>query len=70
MDAVSVLDAKDIHKAYACGFSLGGMIAQHLAFDIPERTSGLIFGKGIEGAASGRNQYDYFQTAGVDRTLR
>jgi pimeloyl-ACP methyl ester carboxylesterase len=41
-DAVGVLDATGIQKAYVCGFSLGGMVAQHMAFDFPERTSGLV----------------------------
>ncbi len=41
-DAVGVLDALGIQKAYACGFSLGGMIAQNMAFEFPNRIAGMI----------------------------
>jgi len=41
-DAIAVSDALGIQKAYACGFSLGGMIAQNMAFEFPERLAGMI----------------------------
>ncbi len=41
-DAIAVSDALGIQKVYACGFSLGGMIAQNMAFEFPERLAGMI----------------------------
>ncbi|MDM8522229.1 alpha/beta hydrolase [Desulfococcaceae bacterium HSG8] len=41
-DAVSVLDALEIQKACACGFSLGGMISQNMAFEFSRRLSSMI----------------------------
>jgi pimeloyl-ACP methyl ester carboxylesterase len=40
-DAVGLLDALDIPRAHIVGASMGGMIAQHVAFDVPERTLSL-----------------------------
>jgi pimeloyl-ACP methyl ester carboxylesterase len=41
-DAVSVLDALGIGRAHVLGVSLGGMIAQTVAIEHPERTASLI----------------------------
>jgi pimeloyl-ACP methyl ester carboxylesterase len=41
-DAIGLMDEIGVEKAYACGFSLGGMIAQNIAFNYPERLLGMI----------------------------
>ena len=41
-DAVGLLDALDIDKAHLCGMSMGGMIAQTIALNYPQRVSSLI----------------------------
>lgn len=41
-DIVAVLDAAGVRRAHVLGASLGGMVAQELAIDHPERVDGLI----------------------------
>ena len=41
-DAVAVLDALQIERAHIVGASMGGMIAQIIAADYPERTKSLV----------------------------
>ena len=43
-DTVGLMDALDIDKAHIFGVSMGGMIAQHIALDYPERVLSLITG--------------------------
>ena len=41
-DAVGLLDALDIEKAHLCGMSMGGMIAQSIVINHPQRVLSLI----------------------------
>lgn len=43
-DALCLLDALEVDKAFVVGISMGGMIAQELALMAPERVRGLILG--------------------------
>lgn len=51
-DVTNLLDLLNIPKAFICGFSLGAMIAQNMAFAFPGRMSGLI----CMGSSSGDRQ--------------
>lgn len=48
-DAVAVLDAAGESSAHVYGISLGGMIAQLIALDLPERVRGLVLGATTSG---------------------
>jgi pimeloyl-ACP methyl ester carboxylesterase len=42
VDMVTLLDALGVGRALVCGLSLGGMIAQQMAVDHPNRVSGIL----------------------------
>lgn len=42
VDAIGVLDALGIAQAHVCGASMGGMVAQHLAAQYPQRVKSLV----------------------------
>lgn len=59
-DAIAVLDALNVQKVHLVGFSMGGIIAQEIAIDSPERvasltlmsTSGYVGGPDLPGLTS------------------
>ena len=59
-DAVGLLDALGIEKAHICGMSMGGMIAQTIALNYPERVLSLI---SIYSKTGDRQEYEGNETA-------
>ena len=51
-DALGVLDALGIAQAHVCGASMGGMIAQHIAAEAPQRVASLTLMMTTSGARS------------------
>ena len=41
-DAIGLMDALELEKSHVCGFSMGGMIAQTMAIEYPNRLHSLI----------------------------
>ncbi len=56
-DAVALLDAVGWARAHVVGMSFGGMVAQHVAIDFPERVDRLVLGCTSAGGAGGAS-YD------------
>ena len=52
-DVVALLDALDIRRAHVIGHSMGGLVAQRVAIDSPERVNRLVI---VGSAASVRNE--------------
>lgn len=71
-DAIFVLDAYGVKKAYVMGMSMGGMLAQLLATRHPERISGMVllgsmyYGKGADALPGMAEELKaFFSTADV-----
>lgn len=52
-DAAGLLDALGIPQAHVCGISMGGMIAQELVLNYPQKVNGLVLGCTTCGPADG-----------------
>ena len=53
-DVALILDAEEIEKSIICGVSFGGMLAQHVALNHPDRVSGLLLAATTCGVPTGR----------------
>ena len=64
-DAVALLDALDVPRAHVLGISMGGMVAQELALNYPERVGALVLGcttPGSDRAAGVAELYEKINT--------
>ena len=57
-DAVALLDALDVPRAHVFGISMGGMIAQELALEHPDRVGALVLGCTSPGSANAAGAAD------------
>ena len=72
LDGIGVLDHLGIEKAHIVGASMGGMIAQTIAFEFPERTKSLVSIMSTTGAPhlsqmSESNEQNFNNAGGWDR---
>jgi pimeloyl-ACP methyl ester carboxylesterase len=64
-DAIAVLDELGIERAHVQGASLGGMIAQELALEFPNRVSTLVLLSTTGGLPHGRPRLDWLPRRGL-----
>ena len=62
-DALGLLDHLGIERAHVVGTSMGGMIAQQMAIEAPERVLSL----GVDDVHDGRPLRGHAEAAGVER---
>ena len=74
LDGIGVLDHLGIERAHVVGASIGGMIAQTIAYKFPERTKSLVSIMSTTGAPhlsqmSERNEQNFNNTGGWDKDV-
>ena len=72
-DAAAILDRLDIHQAIVCGVSVGGLIAQAVALNFPERVRTLVLcdtGAKIATAEAWQQRIDKVRADGVDSLVQ
>jgi len=72
-DVVAILDQLNIHRAIVCGVSVGGLIAQAVAVNRPERVRALVLcdtGAKIATAEAWQQRIDKVRADGVDSLVQ
>ena len=72
-DVVAILDRLDIHRAIVCGVSVGGLIAQAVALNFPERVGALVLsdtGAKIATAEAWQQRIEMVRAGGVDSLVQ
>jgi len=72
-DAVAILDRLDVSQAVICGVSVGGLIAQAVAVNHPDRVRALVLcdtGAKIATAEAWQQRIDKVHAAGVDSLVQ
>jgi len=72
-DVVAILDWLNIHRAIVCGVSVGGLVAQAVALNYPERVRALVLcdtGAKIATAEAWQQRIDKVRAEGVDALVQ